>query len=199
MKVPVYKDGNVISTDGYWDHLSFHRDGKIHIRTKSNGKRKEYIHKDNIGHSLYDFPDGKIIPLLTTTYNLHADGHTFKKMTEEESRSESNTFMWKIDKSMLFTMLIFLANINNYSSFHEEYIKQKLGITSPPMIIDMGDSKHCLLVLITSKIPVEYKNGYMRKRKQLRKVNEKNVNYSLVGGFRVLPSSDFLENGLVKQ
>jgi len=193
--VPTFKEGDIISESGFWDHLSFHKDGKIHVRTRLKRKKKEYVLNKNIEHSIYDFPNESVVPILSNTYNLNANSHFFKVMKDDDL--ESNTVMWETEKPMLFTMLIFLAQLSNSNNFYEEYIKPKLKISSKPIIVDMGDRNHCLIVLLTAKIPIEYRNGYINN--QFTKMSLNDNNSSLNGAFGILPPYDFLENGLVNQ
>ena len=192
LNVPEIKDGKFSSFTGFFDHISFHKDGKVHIKFKG---KKEYQERDNIGHSIYDFNDNKIVTLLNYTFHLNEKSHYFREISEEEI-SECK-IIWKIEKPMIFTMLVFLAQHKNYQSFTDNYIKKKLNIRSTPIIIDMGNENHCLMVLLTAKIPIDYKNGYILN--QLSQLPDKGYGISMNSSLGILPPIEFLEKGLVEQ
>ena len=194
-KIPVYKNGNVLFEEGMWDHLSFHSDGTVHIRTKfKTKKKKEYIHKQHIKHSIYDFKPKECVPILALAYNILNNENCFKIMKPEVLAK--NSFLWKIDKPMLFTMLIFMANIYNYQCFLHEYINQELGIKSKPLIVDMGDNLHCLMIILTAKVPPEFQNGYINK--ELNLINN-SINALPFRSNCIFPPHNCLKNGLVNQ
>ena len=194
-QIPTYKDGNLHTSEGIWDHLSFHSDGNVHIRTKyKNGKKKEYIHKKKMEQSIYDFSANSCVPILSSTYNIFNNEKQFKIMDQKELKN--NSHLWHTDKPMLFTMLVFIANHHNYDDFYNEYIKTVLGIRSKPLMVDMGDKFHCLLILLTSKVTVEFKNGYIED--QIIRIDKENHNLPFVS-HGILPPYDYLVNGLVDQ
>jgi len=194
-KIPVYKNGNVLFEEGMWDHLSFHSDGTVHIRTKFKRKgKKDYIHKQHITHSIYDFKPHECVPILALTYNILHNENCFKIMKSADL--VKNSHLWEIDKPMLFTMLIFMANIHNYERFYSEYINQKLGIRSEPLMVDMGDHFHCLMIILTAKVPQEFQNGYLSKQANLIKNQVDSLPFI---GQGILPPHDYLKNGLINQ
>ena len=107
-KSPTFKDGKILHMEGAWDHLSFHKDGKLHIRTKLKGKKKEYIYNKMLPHSIYDFGDIQIIPILSNTYSIHGNEEQFKQIHKNEiDKKISNNCLeskTKIDKPSILIL-----------------------------------------------------------------------------------------------
>lgn len=186
--LPMYKDGKVVDELSYYDHLSFHKDGKIHVRHKSSGKIKTYS-RELSGTSIYNNPSSEVLPIVANTYFFSEPTRHYKKI---DGKDISHIF--NIDDNP-FTLLIFLVTTLNADQFYNYYVKVQFNIAQAPFLFDLGDNLHQLMVIIVSDVPVELNNGYLDG--QTRSFEGlKNAKPCISYG--IIPTWDYLSNGLVE-
>ncbi len=191
-KMPVIKDGKVIEEQLPICHLSFHKDGQVHIRCKDNKYKK--ICSDFNPYK-YNLQQNEIIPIWYQSFYFSSGAKYFREASNEFS---NHTFIIQ-DNILDFSVLMFLVNLSSGMAFNSDFACRLSSLPDNTILIAI-DSYKCIAVVVSERLPNDISNGYMNDQMQKTPISfDKKMAKIITSHGHSLPTWSFIEDNFLRQ
>lgn len=118
------------------DHISFHRDGTIHAKTKNENKRVEYLNRLKPSGNIFNLPLGSFVPIYLETINLTQELFIEKRFRKLSSGEIPPHSYWDLTGLVQFSIiLVSKCSSVNPSKLLSNHGFERLSVVGNPSIL----------------------------------------------------------------
>jgi hypothetical protein len=161
---------NVTSSHGITDHISFHKDGTVHLTCKKYKKKTHRQIAAQVEGGVFDLPDQEVIPFLFLSFMLN--DNEYRLPLKQFSKKNH---VWKLLEKTNVGLIFYVLSKKFVSSFIRDFGYKFVITPDNAAYILNGINNKVILVILTNKVLFPPSNGVNQVEKHWKSMNAHNI------------------------
>lgn len=132
-------DGRPIEDGCLPDHISFHRDGRVHTKTRNGKMKVTYLNRLDLGLNPFNLPRGQFLPIFLNSLFIGSEVAIAARLRKIQPTDEQRERAWDVSSLDYFSILLIskCARVDPARLLANHGFEQLERVGTPAILTDM--------------------------------------------------------------